>query len=53
MRRTSVTEVAGKIQNEGVIPYTRAIIKILDRAGLERLSCECYQTLLDHSATLT
>jgi CRP-like cAMP-binding protein len=53
VRRTSVTEVAGKIQGEGVITYSRGIIKILDRAGLERLSCECYQTLLDHSATLS
>jgi CRP-like cAMP-binding protein len=52
VRRTSVTEVAGKVQSEGVITYSRGIIKILDRAGLERLSCECYQTLLDHSATL-
>jgi CRP-like cAMP-binding protein len=53
VRRTSVTEVAGKVQSEGVIAYSRGIIKILDRAGLERLSCECYQTLLDHSAMLS
>jgi CRP-like cAMP-binding protein len=53
VRRTSVTEVAGKMQNEGVITYSRGVIKIVDRAGLERLSCECYQTLIDHSATLT
>jgi CRP-like cAMP-binding protein len=53
VRRTSVTEVAGKMQNEGVITYSRGVIRILDRAGLERLSCECYQTLIDHSATLT
>jgi CRP-like cAMP-binding protein len=53
VRRTSVTEVAGKMQHEGVITYSRGVIKILDRVGLERLSCECYQTLIDHSATLT
>jgi CRP-like cAMP-binding protein len=53
VRRTSVTEVAGKLQHEGVITYSRGVIKILDRDGLERLSCECYQTLIDHSATLT
>ena len=53
VRRTSVTEVAGKLQNEGVITYSRGVIRIVDRAGLERLSCECYQTLIDHSATLT
>jgi len=53
VRRTSVTEVAGKMQHEGVITYSRGVIKIVDRAGLERLSCECYQTLIDQSATLT
>ena len=53
VRRTSVTEVAGKMQAEGVISYSRGVIKIVDRAALERLSCECYQTLVDHSATLT
>jgi CRP-like cAMP-binding protein len=52
VRRTSVTEVAGKLQGEGIITYSRGIIRIVDRAGLERLSCECYQTLIDHSATL-
>jgi CRP-like cAMP-binding protein len=53
VRRTSVTEVAGKLQNEGAITYSRGVIRILDRETLERLSCECYQTLIDHSATLT
>jgi CRP-like cAMP-binding protein len=52
VRRTSVTEVAGKLQNEGVITYSRGVIRILDRPGLERLSCECYRTLVDHEATL-
>jgi CRP-like cAMP-binding protein len=53
VRRTSVTEVAGKMQNEGVITYSRGVIKIIDRAKLERLSCECYQTLVEQEATLT
>jgi CRP-like cAMP-binding protein len=53
VRRTSVTEVAGKLQGEGVITYARGVIKILDRPALERLSCECYETLIEYSATLT
>jgi len=53
VRRTSVTEVARKIQQKGVISYTRGVIRILDRAALERLSCECYETLLEQEATLT
>jgi CRP-like cAMP-binding protein len=52
VRRTSVTEVASKVQNAGVITYSRGVIKILDRAALRRMSCECYQTLLDQSAAL-
>ncbi len=53
VRRTSVTEVARKMQDKGVISYTRGVIKILDRAQLERLSCECYATLVEQEATLT
>ena len=53
VRRTSVTEVASKVQSAGAISYSRGIIKILDRAALMRLSCECYDTLVDQSASLT
>jgi CRP-like cAMP-binding protein len=53
VRRTSVTEVASKIQSLGAINYSRGVINILDRPALERMSCECYQTLLEQSATLT
>ena len=52
VRRTSVTDVASKIQNTGAISYSRGVIKILDRPALESMFCECYQTLLDQSATL-
>jgi CRP-like cAMP-binding protein len=52
VRRTSVTEVASKVQNAGVITYSRGVIKILDRPALARMSCECYETLLDQSAAL-
>lgn len=52
VRRTSVTEVAGKLQAAGIIVYSRGVIRILDRAALKRVSCECYQTMIDHSATL-
>jgi CRP-like cAMP-binding protein len=52
VRRTSVTEVATKMQNAGVITYSRGVIKILNRPALEKTSCECYQTLLDQSEAL-
>jgi CRP-like cAMP-binding protein len=53
VRRTSVTEVATKTQNAGVITYSRGLIRILDRPALMRMSCECYQNLVDQSATLS
>ena len=49
VRRTSVTDVAIKIQSAGAINYSRGVINILDRAALEKMSCECYQTLLDQT----
>jgi CRP-like cAMP-binding protein len=52
VRRTSVTEVAVKIQDQGLITYSRGVIKILDRPSLEQMSCECYQTLIAQEATL-
>jgi CRP-like cAMP-binding protein len=52
VRRTSVTEVATKVQNAGAITYSRGVIKILDRPALLRMSCECYETLLDQSSAL-
>ena len=49
VRRTSVTEVASKVQNAGVITYSRGVIRILDRPALMRISCECYQTMREQS----
>lgn len=42
VRREGVTEAAGKLQRLGIIDYSRGHINVRDRAGLERLSCECY-----------
>jgi Mn-dependent DtxR family transcriptional regulator len=52
VRRTSVTEVASKIQSAGLITYSRGVIRILDRPALLRTSCECYETLVDQSVML-
>jgi CRP-like cAMP-binding protein len=49
VRRTSVTEVATKIQAAGAISYSRGVIKIMDLKALKAMSCECYQTLREQS----
>jgi len=35
-------QAALKLQQLGVISYSRGLIKVLDRQKLETLSCECY-----------
>jgi len=42
-RRESVTVAAGHLQDAGLIDYARGHISILDRKGLERTVCECYE----------
>ncbi|OQW87728.1 MAG: Crp/Fnr family transcriptional regulator [Rhodoferax ferrireducens] len=42
VRRESVTDAAGRLQQAGYIRYRRGHIGVLDRAGLERSVCECY-----------
>jgi CRP-like cAMP-binding protein len=41
-RREGVTEAAGKLQETGLIRYSRGHITVLDRAQLELQACECY-----------
>ena len=40
--RPSVSLAAGILQKKKVIEYNRGSVKILNRAELERASCECY-----------
>lgn len=41
-QRTTVSEVAGALQNRGLIEYARGRIRILNRTGMENAACECY-----------
>ena len=42
VRREGVTEAAGRLQQSGVIRYSRGHITVLDRPALEAQVCECY-----------
>ncbi len=42
LRRVTVTEIAGRLWRSKLIGYGRGWIRILDRPGLEAVSCRCY-----------
>ena len=47
VRRASVTDVLHPLHQLGLVSNSRGAITILDREGLEKLSCECYRKLRD------
>ena len=52
VRREGVTEAAGALQDAGLIRYSRGRITVVDRPGLERRSCECYEVVRRESDRL-
>lgn len=45
VRRTSVTEIAKRLQKAGLIQNRRGGITILDRPGIEAMSCGCFEAV--------
>jgi hypothetical protein len=42
VRRPSVSVAASILQRAGLIRYSRGLVDVVDRAGLESAACECY-----------
>ena len=48
VQRTTVNAVIKELSSEGLINTSRGTVRVLDRAGLKRRACQCYQDLQDH-----
>ena len=52
VQRTTVNAVIKELSSEGLISTSRGTVRVIDRAGLKRRSCECYERLQDHYAAV-
>lgn len=52
VQRGAVTLAAIKLQEEGIIRYSRGKIAILDRQGLELAACGCYRESIKNYASI-
>lgn len=52
VRRPGVTVAMGFLAKAGLVDYGRGSIRVVDRLGLERVACECYQTIRARQAKL-
>lgn len=47
VRRPTVSEVAERLQDAGIVRHARGLVSIADRGRLEALACECYGSIRD------
>lgn len=52
VQRTTVNAVVKELSSEALIVARRGTIRVIDRAGLKRKACECYERLQDHYAAV-
>lgn len=45
VRRAGVSVAANKLRTDGLIDYQRGLVRIVDRKGLEAITCECYRVI--------
>lgn len=47
VHRPTVSETAQRIQAQNLIRYSRGVITVTDREGLQRTACQCYRIVKD------
>jgi CRP-like cAMP-binding protein len=52
VQRTTVNAVIKELSSQGLVHAGRGTVSVLDRAGLKRRACECYENLQDHYASV-
>jgi CRP-like cAMP-binding protein len=52
VRRSSVSEIANRLQTSGLIRYSRGTIEIVNRPALEAAACECYRVIRDQASRM-
>jgi CRP-like cAMP-binding protein len=52
VRRPGVTVAMGVLEKAGLIAHGRGNITVVDRAGLEKVACECYRAIKGRQAEL-
>ncbi len=52
VRREGITEVAGRLQQQGLIRYSRGRITVVDRQALQQRGCECHAVVRSEYARL-
>ena len=53
VRRATVTQTAQTLQTRGLIRYHRGTITVMNRVGLEKAACDCYQLINREYVRLT
>ncbi len=51
-QRSSVAQITGGLRDAGYIDYRAGHMRILNRAGLKGVACECYQVLCAQLAAI-
>ena len=49
-RRATVSAIAHKLKEDGIISYTRGKLRVTDRSKLEACSCDCYALIREQTA---